>query len=49
MDLQSASQIFQMNEQTRYQPSTPAAPLAVAAEQAAGRLAQEEKNEPVQG
>ena len=49
VDLQSASQIFQMNEQTRYQPPAPAAPLAVVAEQAAGRLAQEEKNEPVQG
>lgn len=47
VDLQSASQIFQMNEQTRYQPPAPAAPLAVVAEQAAGRLTQEEKGESV--
>lgn len=46
VDLQSASQIYQMNEKTRYQPNEPAAPLAVVAEQAAGRLAQDEKNEP---
>jgi hypothetical protein len=47
VDLQSASQIFQMNEKTRFQPTGPAAPLAVVAEQAAGRLAQDEKIEPV--
>lgn len=47
VDLQSASQIYQMNEKTRYQPSQPAAPLAVVAEQAAGRLVQDERNEPI--
>jgi len=47
VDLQSASQIFQMNEKTRFQPAEPAAPLALVAEQAAGRLAQDDKSEPV--
>jgi hypothetical protein len=45
VDLQSASQIFQMNEQTRFQPTAAPAPLAVVAEHAAGRLAQEQSND----
>jgi hypothetical protein len=45
VDLQSASQIFQMNEQTRFQPAASPAPLAVVTEHAAGRLAQEQSTD----